>query len=75
MVVVSNYMIDEIQEGSVILSQTPLGGFFSLPSDLKPREYILFGAGIGITPLFSIVKTVLYVSPKDKSSSDIFQSQ
>lgn len=63
--VVSNYMIDEIQEGSVILSQPPLGEFFSLPSDLKPREYVLFGAGIGITPLFSILKTVLSISPKD----------
>ena len=64
--VVSNYMIDHIQEGDSILSQRPLGTFFSLPSDLKPREYVLFGAGIGITPLFSILKTVLHVSPEDR---------
>ena len=63
--VVSNYMIDEIEEGSVILSQPPLGEFFSLPSNLKPKEYVLFGAGIGITPLFSILKTVLHISPRD----------
>ena len=64
--VVSNYMIDQIHEGDVVLSQTPLGEFFSLPEDLKPREYVLFGAGIGITPLFSILKTVLHISPGDR---------
>ena len=64
--VVSNYIIDQIKEGDTILSQPPLGEFFSLPGDLKSKEYVLFGAGIGITPLFSILKTVLHVSPKDK---------
>ena len=64
--VVSNYMIDHIQEGDSILSQRPLGTFFSLPADLKPREYVLFGAGIGITPLFSILKTALHVSSEDR---------
>jgi len=57
--VVSNYMIDYIKEGDEILSQKPLGSFFNLPKTLTAQNYILFGAGIGITPLFAILKTVL----------------
>ena len=64
--VVSNYMIDHIQEGDTILSQIPLGEFYKPPKSLKPGHYILFGAGIGITPLFSIIKTVLDSSDLDK---------
>ena len=57
--VVSNYMLDHIKEGDSINSQAPLGEFFRLPKSLKPQTYVLFSAGIGITPLFSILKTVL----------------
>ena len=62
---VSNYMIDSINEGDEILSQMPLGEFFTPPKDLESKEYVLFAAGIGITPLFSILKTVLETSTKD----------
>jgi len=57
--VVSNYMLKELKEGDKIESQIPLGEFFTLPKDLGEKDYILFAAGIGITPLFSILKTVL----------------
>ena len=64
--VVSNYMIDHIREGDTVLSQIPLGEFYKPPKSLKPGHYILFAAGIGITPLFSIVKTILDSSDLDK---------
>lgn len=57
--IVSNYMISQIKEGDTIDSQTPLGEFFRLPKGLSSQTYVLFAAGIGITPLFSILKTVL----------------
>lgn len=63
---VSNYIIDSIKPDDTIFSQPPLGEFFLLPKDLKPREYVLFAAGIGITPLFSILKTVLHINSEDK---------
>ena len=63
--VVSGYMIDHIQEGDTILSQKPLGEFYTPPKSLKPGRYVLFSAGIGITPLFSIIKTVLDSSDLD----------
>ena len=57
--IVSNYMIDFVKKGDEVLSQKPLGDFFNLPKTLESQTYILFGAGIGITPLFAILKTVL----------------
>ena len=57
--VVSNYLLSHIKEGDQIESQAPLGKFFQLPKSLNSKDYILFAAGIGITPLFSILKTVL----------------
>ena len=64
--VVSNYMMDHVEEGDTVLSQTPLGEFYRPPKSLKPKSYILLGAGIGITPLLSIIKTVLDSSDSDK---------
>ena len=57
--VVSHYMLSQIKEGDTVDSQRPLGEFFRPPKSLTPKNYILFAAGIGITPLFSILKTVL----------------
>lgn len=57
--VVSNHILSQVKEGDLIESQAPLGEFFQLPQNLKPKDYILFAGGIGITPLFSILKTVL----------------
>ena len=63
---VSNYMIDHFHKGDSILSQAPLGQFFTLPKTLDKQKYILFSAGIGITPLFSILKSVLESSQQDE---------
>ena len=57
--VVSNYMIDHLKQGDTILSRKPAGRFFKPPGDLKAKHYYLFAAGSGITPIFSIIKTVL----------------
>ncbi|MBC6414996.1 MAG: ferredoxin--NADP reductase [Bdellovibrionales bacterium] len=57
--VVSNYMLSELKEGDTVESQIPLGEFFHLPKDLKSKDFVLFAGGIGITPLFSILKTTL----------------
>ena len=64
--VVSNYLLSQIKEGDYIESQAPLGGFFQLPKSLSPKDYILFAGGIGITPLFSILKTALSANLANK---------
>lgn len=57
--VVSNYMLSQVKEGDQIESQKPMGEFFHLPKTLNSQNYVLFGAGIGVTPLFSILKSLL----------------
>ena len=64
--VISNYMIDHLKEGDILLSRKPAGRFFKPPKDLKPKHYFLFAGGSGITPLFSIIKTILTSDPKNK---------
>ena len=66
--VVSNYMVNHLKEGDSLLSRKPAGRFFKPPKDLKPKHYFLFAGGSGITPLFSIIKTVLLSDSKNKIS-------
>ncbi len=45
--------------GDVLYAMPPNGQFTYKPVPELPRTIILFGAGVGITPLFSILKTAL----------------
>lgn len=54
---VSNWFHDEIQEGHVVRVLPPTGGFTLRPESRRPLA--LFGAGSGITPVLSILKTAL----------------
>ncbi|MEQ7798760.1 ferredoxin--NADP reductase [Pedobacter sp. ASV1-7] len=51
--------------GEVLTAVEPNGRFNYKPELLKQRTVFLFGAGVGITPLFSIIKTALI---KEKNS-------
>ncbi len=64
--VVSNYIVSHVTEGEKILSTTPKGKFFKPPTDLEAKHYYLFAAGSGITPIFSILKTVLLSDSQHK---------
>ena len=61
----SSYLLDHIQEGSIIESARPMGKFFKTPASLKPRHYFIIAGGSGITPLFSIIKTALAMDEKN----------
>ncbi|HMS33965.1 MAG TPA: 2Fe-2S iron-sulfur cluster-binding protein [Ignavibacteria bacterium] len=63
---VSSYLYYDLKEGDIIQSYPPQGKFFT---ELKPENqkyYILIGGGSGITPLLSILKSVLYAEPESK---------
>ncbi len=53
----SNFLCDTVKAGDVLRVSPPSGRFFKY-SD-STRHFVLFGAGSGITPLFSILKYVL----------------
>ncbi|MES2454332.1 MAG: ferredoxin--NADP reductase [Bacteroidota bacterium] len=57
--IVSNHIIDFIKEGDSIEALSPLGDFcHNFDSDV--RGVYLWGVGSGITPLFSILKSLLF---------------
>lgn len=63
---VSTYLTDIAKEGEAIEVMPPMGNFHTdLKADAE-KHYYLFGAGSGITPLFSILKAVLSNEPNSK---------
>lgn len=56
---VSPYINDTLTEGQLVDVMTPTGNFTVDPNPEAEKSYILFGGGSGITPLMSIIKTVL----------------
>ncbi len=57
--VFSNFANDILKEGDVIEVMPPLGNFYVEVDQSKPKNYIVFAAGSGITPILSIIKTHL----------------
>ncbi len=61
---VSTYMIDTLTEGTMVEVAKPQGKFTCKINSEGNKSYYLIGAGSGITPLMSILKTVLEEEPK-----------
>ena len=64
--VVSNHIADHLQPGDAVEVMPPQGRFLVEPDGSKRRDYYLFGAGSGVTPLMSILRTVLEEEPKSR---------
>jgi ring-1,2-phenylacetyl-CoA epoxidase subunit PaaE len=60
---VSTWLHDTVKEGDTIDVAAPQGRFYNDLNPDKRRTYYLFGAGSGITPLMSIIRTVLESEP------------
>jgi ring-1,2-phenylacetyl-CoA epoxidase subunit PaaE len=64
--VVSNYLVNVLNEGDRIETLPPNGSFYPALSSGNKKIYLLVAGGSGITPLFSIIKSVLAVEPQSK---------
>lgn len=64
----SNYLNDVVKEGMQLEVMQPEGRFYTELSPAHKKQYILVGGGSGITPLISIIKTVLQTEPASKCS-------
>lgn len=65
---VSNYLNDTLHPGDTIQVMEPMG-VFTTPMDAQnQRHIIMFGGGSGITPLMSLIKSLLHSEPKSKVS-------
>ncbi len=60
---VSNFINNNIKAGDEVDVMPPQGRFFTKLDAANKKSYYLFGGGSGITPLMSILKTVMEVEP------------
>ncbi|HQU60072.1 MAG TPA: ferredoxin--NADP reductase [Saprospiraceae bacterium] len=61
---VSKYINTQLKAGDTIEVMPPEGRFFTELDADNRKDYYLFGAGSGITPLMSILRTILEVEPQ-----------
>jgi ring-1,2-phenylacetyl-CoA epoxidase subunit PaaE len=61
--VFSGYANNELQEGDTLEVLAPMGNFKFTPDAQAQKNYLLIAAGSGVTPIFSILKTILTAEP------------
>jgi len=59
----STFANKELKPGASLDIMTPTGNFILQPNKTNSKSYVLFAAGSGITPVLSILKTVLKSEP------------
>lgn len=59
----STYAHGELKAGDELDVMPPMGNFTSKKTETNHKEYLAFAAGSGITPIMSIMKTVLEEEP------------
>ena len=62
----SSFANKELKKGDVVEVMQPVGKFYVELNPLHKKNYIAFGAGSGITPLLSIIKTTLLTEPNSQ---------
>ena len=63
---ISNYICNELKEGQKIVAEKPLGNFYIEPNKKEAKKYVLFAGGSGITPVYSIILSLLEKEPNSK---------
>ncbi|HWV70220.1 MAG TPA: iron-sulfur cluster-binding domain-containing protein [Pseudosphingobacterium sp.] len=58
----SRKLVDHAKVGTILRS-IGASGLFTLPADMQAQRFCFMAAGSGITPIFSIIKTLLYKHP------------
>jgi len=59
----SNFANDELKPGMELEVMTPMGGFMGPIEPERAKNYLGFAAGSGITPIMSIMRTILLREP------------
>lgn len=62
----STYANEELRPGEVLWAMPPMGNFHIALDPQGARNYLAFAGGSGITPVLSIVKTVLAREPRSR---------
>lgn len=62
----STFANEKLEIGDTLDVMTPMGNFHPQLDPAHEKEYVAFAAGSGITPIMSIMKSVLAVEPKSR---------
>ncbi len=62
----STFANEQLEEGEVMEVMTPMGRFHTELDPANENHYVAFAAGSGITPVLSILKTVLEKEPRSR---------
>lgn len=62
--VFSSYANDILKRGDVLRVMKPMGNFILNPDINNSKNYVFYAAGSGITPILSMIKSVLLSEPK-----------
>lgn len=57
--VFSTFASEKLKKGDVLEVMPPSGSFYTEVNTANKKEYVFFAAGSGITPVISIIKTIL----------------
>jgi len=60
---VSSYINEQLRKGDTVEVMPPMGNFVFEPDATRVHHYILIAGGSGITPMMSILKTILSSEP------------
>lgn len=60
----SSFANHQLKIGTTLDVMAPMGNFKFEPNPNAQNHYVLFAAGSGVTPIFSILKTILIAEPK-----------
>lgn len=63
---VSSYLVSNVKEGDILEVFPPMGNFVLEPNPETQKQYFMLAGGSGITPLMSMLKTVLFNEPLSK---------
>jgi len=59
----SGFINDKLKAGDQMEVMTPMGNFYTPLSPSNKKNYVLFAGGSGITPMLSIIKTIIQAEP------------
>ncbi|WP_425409473.1 1,2-phenylacetyl-CoA epoxidase subunit PaaE [Hyphococcus sp.] len=59
----STFANEELKVGDTLDAMTPMGNFHSALKPAESRRYLGFAGGSGVTPMISLIKTVLETEP------------
>jgi len=62
----STQLVEKLRAGMRVEVMTPMGNFTTALDPAQARHFVAFAAGSGITPILSILKTVLRTEPRSR---------